>query len=69
MEMTYFSEAQLPKSINRHRSLQKGISGLSKVTSFLQIGHLILGHSVSEPIPWLTPGVITPSRKGGDPEI
>src|SRR5580700_1420729 len=42
VEITYFSVAQLPRSIRRQRSLQKGISGLSKVTSFLQIGHFIL---------------------------
>ncbi len=36
--MTYFSEAQLPRSIKRQRSLQKGILGSSKATSFLQMG-------------------------------
>src|SRR6266436_4482111 len=33
-EITYFSMAQLPRSISRHRSLQKGISGSSNFTSF-----------------------------------
>ena len=37
--MTYFSDAQLPKSSSRHRSLQKGILGSPKGTSLPQIGH------------------------------
>jgi hypothetical protein len=41
--MTYFSEAQLPRSIMRQRSLQNGMLGSSKATSFLQIGHRTVG--------------------------
>jgi len=40
-EMTYFSEAQLPKSTVRQRSLQKGKSGSPKATDFLQMGHCV----------------------------
>jgi len=39
VDMTYFSEAQLPRSSMRQRSLQNGMLGSSKGTSFLQIGH------------------------------
>ena len=38
-EITYFSEAQLPRSIRRHRSLQNGDSGLPRSTGLPQIGH------------------------------
>src|SRR5690242_10678523 len=41
VETTYFPEAQLPRSITRHRSLQKGNSGALVLTGFLQIGQLI----------------------------
>src|SRR5215475_2566772 len=41
-EITYFSEAQLPRSMSRQRSLQNGNSGSDGCTStFLQIGHFI----------------------------
>jgi hypothetical protein len=39
--MTYFSIAQLPKSIARQRSLQNGASGSLRLTGFWQIGHFI----------------------------
>jgi hypothetical protein len=38
----YFSMAQFPRSIVRHRSLQNGKSGVPSVTSFLQIGQRII---------------------------
>ncbi len=41
MEITYFSDAQLPKSMIRQRSLQKGMNSLSGETTFRQIGHRI----------------------------
>src|SRR6185437_6038419 len=44
-EITYFSDAQLPRSIMRQRSLQKGMFGSSNGTSFLQMGHLTTGVS------------------------
>jgi hypothetical protein len=40
VEITYFSDAQLPKSMIRQRSQQNGNSGFSRVTSFRQMGHL-----------------------------
>jgi len=39
--MTYLPEAQLPRSITRHRSLQKGASGSVNWTGLWQIGHFI----------------------------
>jgi hypothetical protein len=39
--ITYFPVAQLPKSMIRQRSLQKGNSGSPGVTSFLQMGHFM----------------------------
>lgn len=41
LEITYLSETQLPKSSSLQRSLQKGMYGSPKATSFLQIGHFI----------------------------
>ena len=41
VEITYFSDAQLPRSMSLHRSLQNGMSGSSRETGFLQIGHFI----------------------------
>src|SRR5205085_242506 len=41
LEITYFSEAQLPKSISRQRLLQNGMNSPSLWTFFLQIGHSI----------------------------
>jgi hypothetical protein len=41
VETTYFSLAQLPRSMILQRSLQKGKKGESVVTSFLQMGHFI----------------------------
>jgi hypothetical protein len=41
VEMTYFPLAQLPRSISRHRSLQKGASGSFRLTDRWQIGHFI----------------------------
>src|SRR3954447_1017430 len=38
VEMTYFSEAQFPRSSRRHRSEQNGISGSSSPTALPQIG-------------------------------
>src|SRR5580700_8172703 len=40
-EITYFSDAQLPRSMIRQRSLQKGTKGSSVWTFFRQIGHRI----------------------------
>ena len=40
--MTYFSVAQLPKSIVLQRSLQKGMKGSFKSTVFLQMGQGIV---------------------------
>ena len=48
--ITYFSEAQLPRSISLHRSLQNGMKGSLNLTSFLQIGHFI---NRTEPYPGL----------------
>lgn len=40
--MTYFSEAQLPRSMIRHRSLQNGKAAVPAATSFLQMGQRIM---------------------------
>ena len=40
--IAYFPVAQLPKSMIRQRSLQKGNSGSPGATSFLQMGQFIL---------------------------
>lgn len=42
VEITYFSDAQLPRSMSRHRSLQNGIFGSSNRTSLLQMGQRIV---------------------------
>src|SRR5580700_12284361 len=47
-EITYFSLAQLPRSMILQRSEQKGKNGSSAETSFLQIGHFIVLRRVSE---------------------
>jgi hypothetical protein len=39
--MTYFSEDQFPRSINRQRSEQNGKSGVPALIGFLQIGHFM----------------------------
>jgi len=39
-ETTYWPLAHLPKSISRHRSLQKGKSSDAFATGFLHVGHL-----------------------------
>jgi hypothetical protein len=39
--IAYFPVAQLPRSMIRQRSLQKGNSGASGATSFLQMGQVI----------------------------
>jgi hypothetical protein len=40
--MQYLSQAQFPRSMSLHRSLQKGRKGLfPHTTSFLQIGHFM----------------------------
>lgn len=46
--MTYFSLAQLPRSIILQRSLQNGKKLVSGETSFLQIGHFIALRQGSE---------------------
>jgi hypothetical protein len=42
-EITYWPLAHLPRSMVRHRSLQKGNSGSAFLTGFLQIGQRRLG--------------------------
>jgi len=42
VEITYFSLAQLPRSMILQRSLQKGKNWESGKTSFLQMGHFII---------------------------
>src|SRR5215469_10295280 len=51
VEITYFSDAQLPRSMQRQRSLQKGMKGSSAFTSLLQIGHRMLcSHDVNQAV-------------------
>jgi hypothetical protein len=52
VEITYFSEAQLPKSMSLQRSLQNGKSSASIRTSFLQIGHFIEMRSTDD-LKWI----------------
>ena len=55
-EITYFSVAQLPRSMMRHRSLQNGISGSSNATGFCKWG--------TDRFLVIASDIVAPSREG-----
>jgi len=60
VEITYFPDAQFPRSIVRHRSLQNGNSGSPGATSFLHAGHFITARPAARYAP--APAVPAPAR-------